>query len=134
MCLCQQIMGCQAPVRVAQQFSFVRSIWSQEVFAEPAQFCEMVVTGALEEAADPARRAARFPALQPRRLAAALHRYRELDANTFSLSRNPRMPKVSYPPAIHAITCSCLAVVLFAHMYQFHLYICGRHRCGGVDG
>lgn len=69
----------------------------QEELAEPAQFCEMVVTGAVEEAGEPARRAARFPALHPHRLAAALQRYRELDAQTFSLGRHPRMPKV--PPS-----------------------------------
>ena len=67
----------------------------QDELAEPAQFCELLVTGAVEEAADPSRRQTRFPALQPGRLGAALARYREVDAHAFSLGHNhPRMPQV----------------------------------------
>lgn len=66
----------------------------QDELAEAAQFCELLVTGAVAEAADPAARAARFPLLQPGQLAVALSRYREADAHSFSLGRHhPRMPQ-----------------------------------------
>ena len=59
----------------------------QDELAEAAQFCELLVTGAVAEAADPAARAERFPLLQPGQLAVALSRYREADAPSFSLGR-----------------------------------------------
>ena len=71
--------------------------WQDEL-DEAAQFCEMLVTGGAEDAADPAKRRVRFPALQPGRLAAALARYREADANSFSVGSHPRMPRVGCLP------------------------------------
>jgi hypothetical protein len=71
-----------------------RWLHTQDELAEAAQFCELLVTGAVAEAADPAARAARFPLLHAGQLAVALSRYREADAHSFSLGRHhPRMPQ-----------------------------------------
>lgn len=82
----------------------------QDELAEAAQFCELLVTGAVLEAADPAARAKRFPALQPGRLATALSRYREADAHSFSLGRHPRMPQVGALSQVPGCRCGRMSV------------------------
>lgn len=65
----------------------------REELEEPAQFCDMVATNAVEEVADRVRLAARFPQLQPIRTAEALRRFREVDSRAFGSASHPRMPK-----------------------------------------
>lgn len=82
----------------------------QDELAEPAQFCEMMVTSAVDVAGDPQRRQQQFPALAPGRLAAALGRYRDMDSHMLSMGRHhPRMPQVGTAPCtVSALTVSAL--------------------------
>lgn len=78
----------------------------QDELAEPAQFCDLLVTSALDAAGDPQRRHERFPALSPGRLAAALSRYRELDSQSMLMGRHhPRMPQVRDVFCVHHFPC-----------------------------
>ncbi len=78
----------------------------QDELAEPAQFCDLLVTSALDAAGDPQRRRERFPALSPGRLAAALSRYRELDSQSMLMGRHhPRMPQVRDVFCVHHFPC-----------------------------